>query len=185
MLGPSSAPLLEQSLEISLPLTALRLTWGQPPSAVQSSAARLSDRLSDCEARARLSQTCAASLRWTAEGGCPHAVSGNAISVCRTSCNSSASRTSGQASSPHLRDRRRIEFAHFFQHRLRQDAAHLHRARPPLFQRRIIEISVGIRIQNLVRELRRHRRVHRQATDSSLLNAAQQRPAARRCPSPR
>ena len=34
-------------------------------------------------------------------------------------------------------------------------AAHLHCARPPLFQRRIVEIGVRIRIENLVRERRR------------------------------
>ena len=111
--------------------------------------------------------------------------SGNATSVCSASCSSSASRTSGQCLFPHLRDRVLVEPADFLQHSLGQYAAHLHRARATFFQRSIVEIGVRIRVQNLVRKLRRHRRVHGKAANRSVANSGQHRRAAHRCPSPR
>ena len=66
----------------------------------------------------------------------------------------------------HLRDRRRVERADLRQHRLRQHAPHLHRPRPPLLERRVVQIGVRIGVQNLVRERRRHRRVDREALDA-------------------
>ena len=73
----------------------------------------------------------------------------------------------------HLRDRRGIERPDFFEHRRRQHAPHLDRPRPALFERRIIQVRIGIRIKNFVRELRRHRSVHGEATNPPLLDAAQ------------
>ena len=77
---------------------------------------------------------------------------GNATSVSSASCRSSASRTSGQACARDFVDRIRIERADLREHRLRQHAPHLHRARPPLLERRIVEIRVRIGVQDLVRE---------------------------------
>ena len=85
----------------------------------------------------------------------------------------------------HLRDGRGIERADFFKHRRRQHAPHLDRPRPALFERRIIEIGVGIRIENFVRELRRHRSIDRQATNASLLDSAQHFARGRRYRAPR
>ena len=73
----------------------------------------------------------------------------------------------------HLRDGCGIERADFLQHRRRQHASHLNRPRAALLQRCIIKVRVRIRIENFVRKLRRHRRVHRQATNPSLLDSAQ------------
>ena len=73
----------------------------------------------------------------------------------------------------HLRDCSGIERAYLFEHRSRQHAPHLDRPRPALFERSIIEIGIGIRIQNLVRELRGDRRVDGDAPNASLLDAAQ------------
>ena len=50
-----------------------------------------------------------------------------------------------------LRDRRRIELADFFEHRLRQHAPHLDRPRAPFLERSVVEVRVRIRVQNLVR----------------------------------
>ena len=76
---------------------------------------------------------------------------------------------------PYLRDRPRIQPAHFLQHRLRQHPPHLHRACPPFLERRVIEIRIRIRIQNFMRELRRHRSIHRQHTNLSRSHPAQHR----------
>ena len=57
----------------------------------------------------------------------------------------------------YLGNRGRIEPPDFLEHRLRQHASHLHRTRPPLLKRRVIQIGVRIRIQNLMRKLRRNR----------------------------
>ena len=53
-------------------------TWGQPPSAVQSSEARPSFKLSDCETTnpTESEKNCSAALSWTAEGGCPDVAHG-------------------------------------------------------------------------------------------------------------
>ncbi len=56
---------------------------------------------------------------------------------------------------------------------LRQRAAHLHRACATLFQRGIVEKSVRIRVQYLVRELRRHGRVHGYRLDLAIADLAQ------------
>ncbi len=74
---------------------------------------------------------------------------------------------------PHLGNRRRIEASHFFEHRFRQHAPHLHRTRPALFERCVIEKRIRIRIQNLVRKLRRNRCVDRETTDPSIRQSAQ------------
>jgi hypothetical protein len=66
-----------------------------------------------------------------------------------------------------------IESSDFFKHRSRQYTPHLNCPRPALFERRIIEIGIWIRIENLVRELRRHRSVDRNATNPSLFDSAQ------------
>src|SRR5208282_2880099 len=73
----------------------------------------------------------------------------------------------------HLRYSRRIEGADFLEHRGRQHAPHFNRARPPFFERRIIQVGIGIRIKNFVRKLRRHRSIDRQATNPLLLDATQ------------
>ena len=73
----------------------------------------------------------------------------------------------------HLRDGGGIERADFFEYGRRQYAPHFDRPRPALFERRIVQVGIRIRIENLVRELRRHRRVHRQAANPSLLDSAQ------------
>ena len=77
-----------------------------------------------------------------------------------------------------FRDGQRIEPAHFAQHTLRHSAAHLNSACTTLLQRRIVKKRVGIRIQNLMRELRRRRRVHGEASDASAANACQHRDQA-------
>ncbi len=75
---------------------------------------------------------------------------------------------------PHLLDGGGIKFADFFKHRLRQHPPHLNRPRASFLQRSVVEIGIRIRIQNFVRELRRHRRVHRDAADAAILHAAQE-----------
>ena len=52
--------------------------------------------------------------------------------------------------------------------------AHLDRTGPPFLERSVVEIRVRIRIQDLVREVRWDRRIHGEATDAPLANAAQQ-----------
>ncbi len=73
----------------------------------------------------------------------------------------------------HLRNGRGIEPADFLEHRCRQHSPHLNGTRTALFERRIIEVCIRICIENFVRELRRYRSVHRQATNPSLLDSAQ------------
>ena len=85
----------------------------------------------------------------------------------------------------HLRNRRRIEASDFFEHRFRQHPPHLHGARPPLFERRVVQIGIRIRIQNLVRKLRRNRRIDRNAANSSVRHAAAAATSGHRYPSPR
>ena len=75
------------------------------------------------------------------------------------------------------RDGLLIEPSDFVEHGLRQDASHLHGAGAALFQRSVIQIGVWIGVQDLVRELRGHRRVDRETADraavDSLDNCAQ------------
>ena len=65
-----------------------------------------------------------------------------------------------------------VEPANFLQHRFRQDAAHLYRARATLLQWSIIEIRVRICIQQFVRKLGGHRRIHRKAANRSIRDPA-------------
>ena len=106
-----------------------------------------------------------------------------ATRVCSVSSSSSASRTSGHASWPHLLDGLRVEASNFGQHRLRQRPAHGNGARPALLQRRVIQIGKRIGVQDLVRELRRHGRIHSETTNASVGNRLPARGADRRCPS--
>ena len=73
-----------------------------------------------------------------------------------------------------LIDRRRIQFAHFFEDRFRQHPPHLNRAGAAFFERRIVQIGVWVRIQNFVRKLRWYRGVHRNAADSAIFHAAEE-----------
>ena len=93
-----------------------------------------------------------------------------ATSVCKASCSSSASRTSGHASS---RTRRwpADRAGRLLQHRLRQHAAHLHRAGAALLERSVVQKGVGIGVQNLVRKLRRHGRIDGDAADRAAADA--------------
>ena len=75
----------------------------------------------------------------------------------------------------HFGDRRRIQSAHALRHVRMQAAPQLHRPRPPLFEGRVIEISVRIGIENLVRERRRLSRIHGDGFNRAALNAGQQR----------
>ena len=68
----------------------------------------------------------------------------------------------------HFRDGRRIEASDFRQHGLGQHAAHFDGARAALFERRIVEIGVGIGVEYFVRELRWHRRVDGDAANAAL-----------------
>ena len=91
------------------------------------------------------------------------------------SCSSSASRTSGQASARTSAIAAGIEAADFGEHRFGQHAAHFDGAGAALFERRVVEIGVGIRVQNFVRELRGHGRVHGEAADAARGHVAQAR----------
>ena len=61
----------------------------------------------------------------------------------------------------YFRDGGGVEPPDFLEHRVRQDATHFHCPSSAFFERRIIEIRVRISVQNLVRKLRRHRRIYR------------------------
>ena len=76
---------------------------------------------------------------------------------------------------PDLRDGRGIEFANLFQNGFRQDAAHLHRSRAPFLERRVIEIGIGIRVQNLMRNAKAPA-CPPPGNGFALLDAAEQRP---------
>ena len=72
-----------------------------------------------------------------------------------------------------LRDGRGIEASDFFEHRFREHAPHLDRARAAFFKRCVIEIGVRIGVQNLMRELRRHRSVDGEAANAAVFDGAQ------------
>ena len=74
------------------------------------------------------------------------------------------------------RNRRLVEPSHFLQNRFRQHSPHLHGTRTPLFQRSIVEVRVRVRIQDFVRELRRHRRVDRQRANRATANPVEHPP---------
>ena len=61
------------------------------------------------------------------------------------------------------------------QYRIRNYAAHLHRACTPLFESRIVQKRIRIRIDQLMRKRRRRRRVHRYAPDAPLVHRSQYR----------
>jgi hypothetical protein len=67
----------------------------------------------------------------------------------------------GPSFSPHLLDGRGIQFAYLFQHRFGKHAPHLDRPGSAFLERRIIEIGIGIGIEDLVLELRRYRGIDR------------------------
>ena len=90
------------------------------------------------------------------------------ISVSSASCSSSASRTARPRFGRHLRDRCGIERAHAFRDIRRKRPAHLHGARAALLERRVVQIRVRIRVQNLVRERRRLGRIDRHGADRAL-----------------
>ena len=72
----------------------------------------------------------------------------------------------------HFGNSLRIEPADFSQYRLRQDAAHLDRTGAALFERRIVEIGIGIGIKNFVGKLRWNRRVYREGGDAAIGDVA-------------
>src|SRR5580693_5574606 len=74
---------------------------------------------------------------------------------------------------PHLRNRRRIQPAHFLEYRFRQHPSHLHRPRPPLLKWSIVKKRIWIRIQNFMRKLRWHRGIDRETTNPSIRQPAQ------------
>ena len=100
------------------------------------------------------------------------ATGGRATSVSSASCSSSASRTTGQDSARNLGDRRRVERANLAPLSASERSAHLHRPRAAFFERRVVEIRVGIGVEDLVRKRRRLGRVDRH------------RPDRRRCSNP-
>ncbi len=67
----------------------------------------------------------------------------------------------------HLLDRRRVQRSNFSCQLSWKRAPHLHRTRPPLFQWRVVEKRIGIRIQDLVRERRRQRRIDRHTANGA------------------
>ena len=67
----------------------------------------------------------------------------------------------------HFGDGRGIEPADFREHGFGQHAAHLDGAGAAFFERRVVQIGVGIRVQDLVRKLRRHGRIDGEASDLS------------------
>ena len=73
----------------------------------------------------------------------------------------------------HFGNRFRRQCSDFAGHLRRQNTSHLHRARAALFQRCIVQVRVGIRIQDLVRELRRNRRINCQRPDCAGFDLAQ------------
>ena len=73
-----------------------------------------------------------------------------------------------------LCNRRRIELPNFLQNGFGQNPTHLHRTGSPLFQRRIVEIGVRVRVENFMRELRWHGRIHGHAADTAVIDSAQQ-----------
>src|SRR5579863_7992760 len=73
-----------------------------------------------------------------------------------------------------LRNRRGIKLSDFLEYRFRQDPPHLYGTSPPLFERGVVEIGIRIRIEDLMRELRRHRGVDGDASDAAVSHAAQQ-----------
>src|SRR5260370_6807595 len=72
----------------------------------------------------------------------------------------------------HFGDGNGIEPANFSQHRIGQDAAHLDSTSAALFKWRIVEIGVGIGVQDLVRKLRWHPMVDRKAPTTPIFLAA-------------
>ena len=52
-----------------------------------------------------------------------------------------------------LFDGAQVEASDFLQYRIGKRAPHLHGSRAALFQRGIVQIGIGRRVQNLVREL--------------------------------
>ena len=71
----------------------------------------------------------------------------------------------------HFGDCGGIEAADFREHGFGQRAAHLDGAGATLFEWRVIEIGVRIGVQDFVRELRRNRRIDREAIDLSVRDA--------------
>ena len=71
----------------------------------------------------------------------------------------------------HLGDRCRVQRAEIPGQVRRQAPAHLDGARPPLLERRVIQVRVRVGVQDLVAEGRRHGRVHREAADLAALDA--------------
>ena len=67
----------------------------------------------------------------------------------------------------HFRDGRLVQSADFRKNGLRQHAPHFDGARAAFLEWRVVQIGVRIRVQNLVRELRRNGRVHGETLDSS------------------
>ena len=88
--------------------------------------------------------------------------------VCNASCSSSASRRSGQRFLAHFGNCRRVEAAHLGKNRFGQHAAHFDGAGSALLERRVIEVRERIRVQNFVRELRWHGRIHSDATNAAV-----------------
>ena len=107
------------------------------------------------------------------------------ISVSSASCNSSASRTTGQDSRPRPPrsppDPAPLPSAAS----AGSVRAQLHGSRPALFERSIVQIRVGIGVQDLVRERRRLRRVDRDGSDAPVVDTSKTSLQARRDPSPR
>ena len=73
-----------------------------------------------------------------------------------------------------LRNGNRVQRAKVAGELGRQASAHLHRSRPAFFQRRVIQIGIGIGVQDLVTEGRGRWGIHCKAPDLSPFNPPQQ-----------
>src|SRR5262249_51922497 len=69
-----------------------------------------------------------------------------------------------------------IELSDLFKYGFRKYATHLDRARPTLFERRIVEIRVRVCVQDFVRELRRHRCIYRDAANTAAFDPGEYAP---------
>src|SRR5260370_5222503 len=70
-------------------------------------------------------------------------------------------------------DRELIEFSGPFQYARRDRTPQRYCTRPPLFESRFIEKRVGVGVEQLVRKLRRHRCIDCKATNTAVLDPAQ------------
>ena len=136
-------------------------TRATPPASAHASAARSS---------ARRSRRASSSVRKPA--------------VSSASCSSSASRGSGRASSRTRSIAAAIERAEIAGRWPVAGAPRLHRWRPPLLERRVVEERVRLRVQDLVREAATARACRARRAAARRVDARRARRAAPRSPSP-